>query len=138
MNIQLRLLLFRSYHKWTFHDIAERLNLLDEFYKDIEEGKLTVNNILAQKLSDLYQAPLELFLADETKHYQHAEVLYNNCTFIGGQGGSSGYINHQYNDRGIDEILFAKNEEIKNLRQQIELLQKQNIDLANGVNNNQV
>ena len=57
------------------------------------------------------------------KHYQQAEVLYNNCTFISSHGNCSGYVNHQYNDRGIDKILFAKNEEIKNLRQQIELLQ---------------
>ncbi|MFT4093861.1 MAG: hypothetical protein QM640_09470 [Niabella sp.] len=58
-----------------------------------------------------------------------AEVIYTNCTMHSGQGGSNGYINHQNNDRGIDEILYSKKEEIKTLKDQIAELHKQNARL---------
>jgi hypothetical protein len=72
-----------------------------------------LNGMIAQKLSNLYQVPIEFFLIGDTPHYFQAEVMYTNCTFTNGTGGSGGYINHHYNDRGIDEVMFLRNEEIK-------------------------
>jgi DNA-binding XRE family transcriptional regulator len=124
MNLSLKLMLFREYKNWQPGDVASGLGISIETYVRLESGKAKINGIIAQKLSDLYKAPVELFIIDDTPHYMQAEVVYTNCSFRG--GGSNGYINHQNNDRGIDEILYAKNEEIKDLKQQIEQLRQQN------------
>ncbi len=124
MNIPLRLLFYRNYHNLSLPDIANELGISIELYDDLEKGKVNPNGYIAQKLSDFYKAPIELFILEESLHHLHGEVIYYDCTFISGTGGSSGYINHQYNDRGIDEILFSKNQEIKYLKQEIERLQQ--------------
>lgn len=117
---------YRQYKKLSLEMIAKELNLSTESYKELEEGKLKINAIHAKKLSDFYQAPIELFMLGEigVTHHLRASVLYHNCTFIGGQGGSSGYVNHQYNDRGMEEIVLTKNEEIRELKQEIKRLQQ--------------
>mgnify|MGYP001046769781 CR=1 FL=1 len=130
MNLPIKLKVFREYRNWTIDDVSKELNLSVKSYTDLEMGKTKLNGVLAQKLSDLYQAPMEFFLIDDTPHYLQAEVLYSNCTITSGSAGTSGYINHQHNDRGIDEIIYAKKEEIKNLKQQIEYLQQQNDKLV--------
>lgn len=127
MNPPTRILLFREYRNWSVENVSERLGISIDTYRQIECGKTKIDGILAQKLSDLYQIPIEFFITDDTPHYLQAEVMYCNCTF---SGSSNGYINHQYNDRGIDEILFSKREEIKNLKLQIEDLVRQNIKLT--------
>lgn len=124
MNLSLRLIFFREFKNWQPEEVANELGISKEIYNQLENGKTKVNGILAQKLSDLYQAPMEFFIIDDTPHYMQAEVVYTHCTFSG--GGSNGYINHQYNDRGIDEILFIKKEEIKTLKLRIEQLEQQN------------
>jgi transcriptional regulator with XRE-family HTH domain len=124
MNLTLKLKFFREYKNWQPEDVAKELGVSIETYAQLETGKSKINGIIAQKLSDLYKAPIELFIIDDTPHYMQAEVVYAHCTFSG--GGSNGYINHQYNDRGIDEILYVKKEEIKDLKQQIEQLRRQN------------
>lgn len=129
MTISLRLAFFREYKNWSQEDVARELNLSTESYEAIEKGRVKINGIFAQKLSDLYQVPIEFFLIDDTPHYMQAEVIYTNCTMQCGQGGSNGYINHQNNDRGIDEILFSKKEEIKTLKEQLAELHKQNARL---------
>lgn len=48
------LLLFRSYRQLQKEDIAKILDISVESYNDVEEGKLKINIILAQKLSDFY------------------------------------------------------------------------------------
>ena len=126
MNLPFKLICFRGYKNWQPEDVANEIGLSPESYKDLEKGRAKLNGMLAQKLSDLYQAPMEFFLIDDTPHYLQAEVLYSNCTITSGSGGTSGYINHQNNDRGIDEILYLRKEEIKSLKQQIEYLQQQN------------
>ena len=130
MNLSFKLISFREYKNWQQEDVAKELGLSPDSYKDLENGRARINGILAQKLSDLYQAPMEFFLIDDTPHYLRAEVLYSNCTITSGNAGTSGYINHQNNDRGIDEIMFLRKEEIKSLKQHIEYLQKQNDKLA--------
>ncbi|MBX3253287.1 MAG: helix-turn-helix transcriptional regulator [Chitinophagaceae bacterium] len=129
MNLSFKLISFREYKNWQPEDVAKELGLSPESYKDLEKGRAKLNGILAQKLSDLYQAPMEFFLIDDTPHYLQAEVLYSNCTITSGNAGTSGYINHQNNDRGIDEIMFLRKEEIKSLKQQIEELNRQNARL---------
>lgn len=129
MNLSFKLTSFREYKNWQPEDVAKELGLSPESYKDLEKGRAKLNGILAQKLSDLYQAPMEFFLIDDTPHYLQAEVLYSNCTITSGNAGTSGYINHQNNDRGIDEIMFLRKEEIKSLKQQIEELNRQNARL---------
>jgi transcriptional regulator with XRE-family HTH domain len=128
MNISLRLLLLREYFGLGVENITRELGINIEEYKELENGKKRINGILAQKLSDLYRTPIEFFIIDDTPHYLRAEVMYTNCNFSG--MGSNGYVNHQYNDRGIDEILFIKKEEIKNLKQQIAELKQQNAQLT--------
>lgn len=130
MNLSFKLTSFREYKNWQPEDVAKELGLSPESYKDLEKGRAKLNGILAQKLSDLYQAPMEFFLIDDTPHYLQAEVLYSNCTITSGNAGTSGYINHQNNDRGIDEIMFLRKEEVKSLKQQIEHLQQQNDKLV--------
>lgn len=56
--------------------------------------------------------------------------LYSDRTITSVNAGTRGYINHQNNDRGIDEIVYAKKDEIKNLKQQIEELNRQNARLV--------
>ena len=130
MSPKLALAFFREYKNWSPEDVARELHLSTESYQDIEKGRVKINGVIAQKLSDLYQAPMEFFIIDDTPHYMQAEVIYTNCTMQSGQGGSNGYINHQNNDRGIDEILYAKKEEIKTLKDQITELHKQNARLV--------
>lgn len=129
MDLSFKLTCFREFKSWQPKDVACKLGISVDTYLQIEKGKTKINGPLAQRLSDLYQAPIEFFLIDDSPHYMQAEVVYTNCTFSG--GGSNGYINHQYNDRGIDEILFIKKEEIKALKERIEQLEQQNDDLIN-------
>lgn len=124
MNLSLKLSLFREYHNWTAEDIAKELSMPLVDYNKLEKGKVKLNGIIAQQLSDLYRVPVEFFMIDDTPNYYQADVMYTNCSFSG--GGSNGYINHQYNDRGIDEIIASKNSEIKTLKQQLEVVQQQN------------
>lgn len=131
MNLFFKLTVFREYKNWQPEDVANELGLSPDSYTDLEKGRAKINGILAQKLSDLYQAPTEFFLIDDTPHYLQAEVLYSHCTITSGDAGTSGYINHQNNDRGIDEILYLRKEEVKTLKQQIEYLQQQNDTLLN-------
>ncbi|MFC4233357.1 helix-turn-helix domain-containing protein [Parasediminibacterium paludis] len=124
MNLPLKLSLFREYRIWTPEDVANELLMPIDDYNKLEKGKTKLNGIVAQQLSDLYRVPIEFFMIDDTPNYYQADVMYTNCSFSG--GGSNGYINHQYNDRGIDEIIASKNSEIKTLKQQLETVQQQN------------
>ena len=127
MNLSFKLVTFREYKNWQQEEVAKELGLSIESYKDIEKGRVKINGIIAQKLSDLYQAPIEFFIIDDAPFYQQAEVIYTNCSFDGAL--ASGYINHNYSDRGIDEIMYLRKEESKTLQAQIEDLQKQNARL---------
>lgn len=133
MNVQSRLISFRKYKKWQQDKVAESLGLSVECYASIEKGNQKISDSVADKLSNLYQVPKEFFVEDDISCYMQSEVLYSNCTFLSGSG-SGGYINHQYNDRGIDEILFSKKEEIKKMQDQIEQLQKTNSQLIELLN----
>jgi transcriptional regulator with XRE-family HTH domain len=126
MSLSFKLVSFREYKRWQTEEVAKKLGVSTESYLEIEKGRVKINDILADKLSSLYQVPKDFFLAEDTPHYLQAEVIYSNCTFVNGAGSSSGYINHQYNDRGIDEIVLFKKEELKKLQAQINQLEQQN------------
>ena len=126
MNLSFRLISFREYKELDAENVAKELGLSPENYIALEKGRAKLDAILAQKLSNLYQAPIEFFLLDDTPGNYQAEVLYNNCTIVSGNGGTSGYINHQNNDRGIEEILYLRKEEVKRLERQVEYLREQN------------
>lgn len=124
MRISLRLAFYREYKNWEPSDVAKELGISTETYTDLEKGRIKVNGILAQKLSDLYLAPIEFFIIDDTPHYMQAQVIYTHCSFSG--NGANGYVNHNNTDRGIEEILFLRKEDIKNLKQEIAELKQQN------------
>ena len=126
MTLAFTLTWFRKYKDLPREIVAENLSLSLEKYTDLEKGQVKIDHQLAQKLSDLYQAPTELFLIDDVPQYLQAEVMYNHCTITSGEGGASGYINHQNNDRGIEEILYLREEEVKRLERHVEYLRKQN------------
>ncbi|MFT4093862.1 MAG: helix-turn-helix transcriptional regulator [Niabella sp.] len=62
MSPKLALAFYREYKNWSLEDVARELHLSTESYQDIERGRVKINGIIAQKLSDLYQAPMEFFL----------------------------------------------------------------------------
>lgn len=126
MTLSSKLTLFREYKNWQPENVAMELGLSKDSYIDLEKGRVKINGHVAQKLSDLYKVPTEFFLIDDTPHYLQAEVLYSNCTMISGTSGTSGYINHQNNDRGIEEILYLRKEEVRKLEQQVMYLREQN------------
>ena len=124
MNLSLHLAFFREYKNWEPADVAKELGISTESYIELEKGEIKMNGILAQKLSDLYLAPIELFIIDNTPHYMQAQVVYTHCSFSG--NGANGYVNHNNTDRGIEEVLFLRKEDIKNLKQEIAELKQQN------------
>jgi transcriptional regulator with XRE-family HTH domain len=128
MNLSFRLVIFREYCGWELEDVARKLEITFDEYKKIENGKSKINGAIAQRLSDLYQAPIEIFIIDDTPYYLQAEVMYSNCSFSG--GGTNGYINHNYDYRNMEEILLSIKEETKSLRFQIDELSRQNGKLA--------
>ena len=62
MNLSFKLISFREYKNWQQEDVAKELGLSPESYKDLEKGRAKLNGIPAQKLPDLYQAPIAFFL----------------------------------------------------------------------------
>lgn len=66
MDLSFKLISFREYKNWQPGDVAKEPGLSPESYKDLEKGRAKLNGILAQKLPDLYQAPMEFFLIDDT------------------------------------------------------------------------
>lgn len=129
MQISLILIFFREYKNWQPAEVAGWLGLSIESYQGLEKGGIKVTEAIAERLSLLYQAPKEIFLIDDTPYHLQAEVIYHNCTIISGSNGISGYVNHQYQDRGIDEIMCLRKEEVRSLQHQIEELNRKNTRL---------
>lgn len=127
MTIPHRLIFFREYKNWTTADLALHLGMPEKEYKDLETGKQKMDIVKAQRLSEIYQAPVEIFIIDNTPHYLQADVLFSNCTITG--TSAAGYINHSYTDRGIEEIMRLRKEEVETLKAQIAYLQKENTRL---------
>lgn len=129
MQISLILIFFREYKNWQPAEVAGSLGLSIESYQGLEKGGVKVTEAIAERLSRLYHAPKEIFLIDDAPYQLQAEVIYNNCTITSGNEGISGYVNHQYQDRGIDEILCLRKEEVGSLQRQIGELNRQNAKL---------
>lgn len=130
MNLSSRLILLRDERELKLNDIATMLEVPIKSYLEFESGSVEMSEIIIEKLSHIYQLPKEFFVTENMPKDMRAEVLYANCTFISGSGSGNGYINHQYNDRGIDEIIFSTKEEIKRLLDQVNQLHIQNAKLV--------
>ncbi len=62
MDLSFKRISFREYKNWRPEDVAKEPGLSPESYKDLEKGCAKLNGIPAQKLPDLYQAPIAFFL----------------------------------------------------------------------------
>lgn len=123
-----KLLSFRQNRNWELQDLARELSMPTKEYQLLEEGKRILDVEIAIKLADLYQVPVEIFLAELGT--RQLNVIYSQCSFT---GGSNGYINHLYQetDKAIEIITQAKNEEILQLKKEIKRLRKENSGLIN-------
>jgi transcriptional regulator with XRE-family HTH domain len=135
MNMHKTLKALRKFRNLTPTDVASVINVTVDFYKNLENGKHNITEPLAQKLSDFYKLPIVFFIKHKQSSLYSTEIIYTNCTFSG--NGSSGYVNHQYNYRGIEEIIAAKNSEIKILKQEVEALRIQNSKLLDLIEKQQ-
>lgn len=61
MDLSFKLIFFREYKNWQPEDVAKEPGLWPESYKNLEKGRAKLNGIPAQKLPDLYQAPIAFF-----------------------------------------------------------------------------
>lgn len=62
MDLSFKLISFGEYKNWQPEEVAKEHGLSPESYKDLEKGRAKLNGIPAQKLPDLYQAPIAFFL----------------------------------------------------------------------------
>jgi transcriptional regulator with XRE-family HTH domain len=69
MTTALKSKLFRNYHNWSKELVAEKLNLSLDYYISFQKGISKIDGRLLQTMSELYHAPIELFLSDDTSHY---------------------------------------------------------------------
>ena len=130
MNIGLLLGFFRQFKGLEPEGISAELGISVEEYKNLENGKKKINGIIAQKLSEYYVVPFEIFIINDTPQHFYAEVIYNNCSF---SGITNGYVKDQFIEGENDRKLRAKEEEIKHLKFEIDGLQQQNRKLVESL-----
>ncbi len=122
--MSINLFYFREFRNWQPENVAKGLEISAEEYKNLEVGLNAVDAETALKLSQLYQAPPQLFLIHNSS--PHSSVIYTHCNFE----NSSGYVNHLYQN---DQLVAVKNEEIKLLKDEVMRLQKQNDQLLHSI-----
>jgi transcriptional regulator with XRE-family HTH domain len=115
------LLLYRQFRNWQEHDLASRLTISVEDYKNMEAGVEEVDLETALKLSDLYLAPAHIFL--KRNYTNEFSIIYSQCHFE----DSNGYVNHLYNEN--EAVLKVKDETIQMLKEEIKRLQNANDQL---------
>lgn len=111
---------FREFHKWDETDVAKKLAITLRRYQDLEFGLNRIDVEIASKLSQLYKAPLQLFLSNDLSN--NLSINYLNCHFV----NSNGYVNHLYQSDGE---LKAKEETIQLLKEEVNRLRKENDSL---------
>jgi len=117
-----RLSSFRSYHHWELQDIANKLSISVGDYRLIEEGRMIVDLMMAEKLSHLYHVPIEIFL-DEQGTGQ-LNIIYSHCFFT---NCSNGYVSHLNQDEKTIEMMCAvKDQQILSLTEEVQRLREQN------------
>lgn len=125
-NTSFILFSFREFHGGKEEDIAAGLSITLEEYKSLESGTEKVDAEVASKLSKLYKAPPQIFLASNCS--DHLSIIYSHCHFE----HSNGYVNHLYNDNESNlkvEILQQLKDEISRLRNQNDMLLKSLLEL---------
>ncbi len=124
-NVRTILYIFRTHRNLTQEDVAGKLEISPGEYEAIEAGAENVDHTIAQKLSQLYNAPTVLFLP--ANPFSQLNFEYTNTTF----NSSNAYVHNLYqNDTRVIEMLTAaKEEEIRLLKKEIKRLQDQNNQL---------
>jgi transcriptional regulator with XRE-family HTH domain len=113
---------FRQFRHWQEEELASRLSISIEEYKNLETGTEMVDAQTAVKLSELFLVPPQIFLSDNPSN--HYSTIYSLCLFE----NSNGYVNylHQDNSHEKNELILLLKEEVKRLQVQnsqlIELL----------------
>ncbi|MBX3240450.1 MAG: helix-turn-helix transcriptional regulator [Chitinophagaceae bacterium] len=112
---------FRSYRNWTSREVATQIGLLPDEYEAIESGVENIDDEIAQRLSNLYNAPTALFYTDNLGKENFG---YSHNTF----SGSNGYVHNLYQQdiRVIEMLTAAKDDEIQLLKEEIKELRQQN------------
>ena len=109
------LFLFRQFHNWSLEEIANELAMSVDKYENFENNRKIIDQNLALRLSELYHAPVEIFLSNNSS--THFSIAYSHCSFE----NSNGYVNHLYHDRELttkEEIIKLLKEEVRRLREQ--------------------
>ncbi|HRN55057.1 MAG TPA: hypothetical protein PLL71_01320 [Agriterribacter sp.] len=113
---------FRAHRNWSSGYVAGKLEISPGEYEAIEGGTENIGYDIAQKLSQLYNAPPVLFLPANPSSPLNFE--YEHATF----NSSNAYVHNLYqNDTRVIEMLkTAREEEIQFLKKEIRRLQDQN------------
>lgn len=122
MSISSNLLAFRIYKNLELSEVAKELSLSVAEYILLEEGKMTLTNEVAEKLSSIYQVPTEIFEPEnivKQNSFTYSNNIFNN---------SNGYVNHlkQTNEKVVNAIISIKNEQIGLLKEEVQRLRAQN------------
>ncbi|HTN08707.1 helix-turn-helix domain-containing protein [Agriterribacter sp.] len=127
MAVHVRTILytFRTHRNWSQQEVAGELEISPGEYEAIEAGAENVDNDIAQKLSQLYNAPSALFFPNNSS--SHINFEYTHTTL----NSSNAYVHNLYqNDiRVVEMLMTAKEDEIKFLKKEIKRLQDQNSQL---------
>lgn len=109
MNITQTLCCFREYRGWTKEYVAGKLEISLNNYCDFENGCTDINDLIAYRLSAIYNVPEIFFQRSDLSNQLNAHVIYSNCSFNG--NGANGYIlNNNSTTQKSDEVLFLRNE----------------------------
>ena len=126
-----RLASFRSYHHLELQDIASKLSISVGDYQLLEEGRMTVDLGMAEKLSHLYHVPIEIFL--DEKVTGQLNIIYSHCCFT---NCSNGYVSHLDRDEKTMEMIRAvKDQQILLLTEEVQRLREQNNKLIKDLIN---
>ena len=109
---------FREFHKWKEKDVADKISISVNDYKNLEVGIDKMDVETALKLSELYSAPPQIFFAKDLAN--NVSIIYSHCHFESGNG----YVNHLHNDN--ESLIKAKDQTIQFLKEEVVRLQKEN------------
>lgn len=120
----------RSHENREQRDVANELSISLDKYQALESGIENIDAELAQKLSNLYHVPPQLFITNDPSHIS---VVYSHNTFT----NSNGYVNHLYHDSDsvIAVVTAVKDELIQFLKDEVQRLRKQNEQLLESLLN---
>jgi transcriptional regulator with XRE-family HTH domain len=109
---------FREFHGWNEKDVADKISMSLNDYKNLEAGLEKMDVETALKLSQLYSAPPHFFITMDFAN--SVSIIYSHCHFESGNG----YVNHLHNDN--ESLIKAKDQTIQFLNEERIRLQKEN------------